>query len=203
MEMVVKYFRSLCVCVGGVPRNNEFTMAKSSSEKRHGDGFLAGLACRLGHLFFNTCQINGAHRRSYFESLRTRRLSVRKSNVRNAIKMEIQDRQKQFGGLCTEKREITQVLLRGTEMRKDGNFNLPQALGGFRKESIYDRRNVGAISAQLHSAQENAANQVTKSQLMDFTYAQFKNLHDQNEVGHTNTHLLEQTLVALSKVMGK
>ena len=34
---------------------------------------------------------------------------------------------------------------------------------------------------------------------MNFTTDQFKNLHDQNEVGNKKTHLLEQKLVELSK----
>ena len=64
-------------------------------------------------------------------------------------------------------------------MVKDGNFNLFQALVGFRIANASVRRNANGISSRLQSTKgENATNQVTLTQLVDFINGQFQSIHE-------------------------
>ena len=81
--------------------------------------------------------------------------------------MEIQEPPRKLGCFCAGKRDIIQDLLDGNQMRKDENFNPPQAMGGFRKEIIIAAvGNSNGISDRRNSAIEDGAkNQLARSQL--------------------------------------
>ena len=88
-------------------------------------------------------------------------------------------------------------------MRKDANFNLPNHVGGFRKESVVVQKMRTILAPTSYSEGRKCNESSIYGAVMGFTHEQFQNLHERYEVGNKKTNPLEQKIMDLGKVMGE